>query len=302
MQPIWDALIALSRGPGSYRSRELEPIVSGLLALARARSTKDPREAEQFVGPLVHYVPEAAALEQLSDLPPEDRLRVFDKLVEGLEKPEGSREKLRRNALSLLAGYLATVAAGGSPSLSLTEGHASRWPAITAWAYLTGGLGEKVVWTSSFDGLGRLVARELLRPLRFDEPPTCDFALDEAAVLVDPKLADPLVHLKVKQARLLTVELLPGVNVSIPIGEASVQSAPKPETNRPIRAPEPSPRDAIGALADAIWPHIRVRLEDYLAGAPRQDYSGEGDENAQRNRGKRKGGQPQLPLGSPKRY
>lgn len=300
--PIWDVLIALSQNRSSYRSSDMEPIVSALQALIKARTIKEPREADQLIRPLLHYVPEAEGLRHLTDLAPEGRLRVFDKLVESLDKPETAREKLRSNALSLLAGYLATVAAGGSPSLSLTEGHASRWPEITAWAYLTGGLGEKVVWTSSFDGLGRLVARELLRPLRLDEPPTCDFAFDEAAVLVDTKLADPLVHLKVKQARLLAVELLPGVNVSIPIGEARVQSAPKPDTNRPGRVPEPSPRDPVGALVDAMWPHIQARLDDYLAGPGRHDYSVEDDENTQRSRGKRKAGQPQLPLSNPKRY
>ncbi len=248
------------------------------------------REAEQALG-------------QLDDIAPEGRLRLFDKLVEGLDKPESLREKLRRNALALLAGYLATIAAGGSPSLTLAESHASRWPEITAWAYLTGGLGEKIVWTSSFDGLGRLVARELLRPLRLDEPPTCDFAFDEAAVLADAKLADPLVHLRVKQARLLTVELLPGVNVSIPIGESGAQSVSKPEINRVTRVPETTARDPLGVLAEAMWPHIRTRLDDYFAGMQRDEDSGRDDESEQRSRGKRKSGtQPQLPLSSPKRY
>ena len=302
LQPIWEALIAVSHGRGSYRPSEMEPIVSALLGLIKARSAGDPREASQLLGPLLDYAPEAESLEELNDLAPEGRLRVFDKLVEALDKPDAAREKLRHNALGLLAGYLATVAAGGSPSLSLVEGHASRWPEITAWAYLTGGLGEKVVWTSSFDGLGRLVARELLRPLRLDDPPTCDFALDEAAVLVDAELTDPLVHLKVKQARLLTVALLPGVNVSIPISDSSVQSASKADTNRPARVPGPSPSDPVGALVDVMWPYMRTRLDEYMAGPQRHDYSNQDAENAQRNRGKRKSGQPQLPLGNPKRY
>jgi hypothetical protein len=302
LQPIWDALIAVSQGRGSYRSKEMEPIVSALQGLIKARSAKDPREASQLLRPLLHYAPEAESLEELSGLAPEGRLRVFDELVEALDKPEAAPEKLRRNALGLLAGYLATVAAGGSPSLSLVEGHASRWPEITAWAYLTGGLGERVVWTSSFDGLGRLVARELVRPLRLDDPPTCDFAFDEAAVLVDAKLTDPLVHLKVKQARLLTVALLPGVNVSIPISDASVQSASKADTDRPARVPEPLPSDPVSALVDAMWPRLRTRLDEYMAGPQRRDYSTQDDENTQRNRGRRRSGQPQLPLSNPKRY
>jgi hypothetical protein len=303
LQPIWESLIAISSGRASYLSSESEPIVSALRGLSRARSDKDVREVDQLIRPLLHYVPEAELLEQLNDLPPESRLRVFDKLVEALEKTEIGRDKLRRNALAMLAGYLATVAAGGSPSLTLAEGLASRWPEITAWAYLTGGLGEKIVWTSSFDGLGRLVARELTRPMRLDEPPTCDFAFDEAAVLIDPKLSDPLVHLRIKQARLVTVELLPGVNVSIPISEGSSQSITRPDTNRPTNVPEFSPRDPLGSLVDALWPHFKARLDNYLATSERNSYSPQNEESNQRNKGKRKsGGQTQLPLNNPKRF
>ena len=280
----------------------MEPVISALQSLLRARAAKDPREAFQLIRPLLDYVPEAESFGRLDEIAPEGRLRLFDKLVEALDRSESAREKLRRNGLALLAGYLATIAAGGSPSLALTESHASRWPEITAWAYLIGGLGEKVVWTSGFDGLGRLVARELLRPLRLDEPPTCDFAFDEAVVLADAKLADPLVHLKIKQARLLTVELLPGVNVAIPIGESGAQGIPKPDTSRATRVQETTTRDPIGALVDAMWPHIRMRLDDHLAGLRRDEDSGRDGESAQRNRGKRKSGTSQLPLGNQKKY
>src|SRR5690606_30239228 len=139
------------------------------------------------------------------------RLRLFDMLVDRLDRTN-ERDFARRVGLAFLAGYLATIAAGGAPSLALTESSAQRWPEITAWAYVIGGLGERVVWSSGFDGLGRLVARELMRPLRLDEPPMCDVALDEVQVLVDPQLSDPFVHLRLKQARIVSIALLPGVN------------------------------------------------------------------------------------------
>jgi hypothetical protein len=302
LQPIWETLIALSKGRSVYRSSGIVPIVSALDGLMTARLTKDPQEASSLIEVLIDYVPEAKELSQILDIAPEGRLRLFDKLVESLDKPETAREKVRLNALALLAGYLATIAAGGSPSLTLAESLASRWPEITAWAYLVGSLGEKVLWTSSFDGLGRLVARELLRPLRFDEAPTCDFAFDEASVIADAKLADPLVHLKVKQARLLTVELLPGVNVAVPIGESSSQNVLRPGTNRTTRVTETPARDLSGALADAIWPYIRVRLDEYFVGMQRNEDASIDDESTQR-RGKRKpGSQTQLPLRNSKKY
>jgi hypothetical protein len=246
-------------------------------------------------------VPEADEFDQLPDLAPEMRLRLFDKLVAGLDNPQSSRAKLRRTALALLAGYLATVAAGGAPSISLAENHASKWPEILAWAFLIGGIGENVVWTSSFDGLGRLVARELIRPLRLEEPPTCDFSLDEGNVLADPKLSDPLVHLRIKQARLVTVALFPGVNIAVPIADLSPQAATKnPEPAKQFRPPEIRSNDPLAAFADALWPHLRTRFEEVVRSAQQ---GGDDDDNSARGRGKRKSGsQSQLPLGSPKRY
>jgi hypothetical protein len=303
LQPIWETLIALSQGHNAPKSAELEPVITALQALRRARSDQDKQEARHLMRPLLAYAPEADTFEQFSDLTPELRLRLFDKLVEGLGDTQSERTSRRRNALAVLAGYLATVAAGGKPSLTLAETHASRWPEITAWAYLIGGIGENVVWTSSFDGLGRLVARELLRPLRLDEPPTCDFSFDEAAVLADSKLVDPLVHLRVKQARLVTVGLFPGVNISIPIAESSAHGAGKPDANRPPRAPEVRIPDPLAAFADALWPHIRARIEDYLRSSPNSDLATQEDEGSQRSRGKRRSGsQPQLPLSNPRKY
>jgi len=187
----------------------------------------------------------------------------------------------------MLAGYLATVAAGGKPSLKLAENHASRWPEITAWAYSIGGIGEQVFWTSGFDGLGRLVARELMRPFSLNEPPSCDFSLEEATALADTQLSDPLVHLRIKQSRIATVAILPGVNVSVLFSESLAQEPPK-ESGRTDRQtsfdPAGSGRDAAALIADAIWPHIQPKVRELV-------------KTTQGNRGKRKSAsQSQMPL------
>ena len=289
LQPLWNTLLGLSHARNATRSNEVQPFVDALQALGQARQEKDKFEAAALVRPLLALVPEAKAFEQLTDLTPELRLRLFDTLILELNESKGDHSGLQQDALKLLAGYLATVAAGGAPSLSLVESHALRWPEITAWAYLIGGIGESVVWTSSFDGLGRLVARELFRPARFSEAPTCDFGFDEAVVLADSKLSDPLVHLRIKQARLVTVALFPGVNVSIPIAESATARI---EPNRVARPSDyiNSTRDPMAALLDAFWPYLRVRMEDYLR-----------VENSQRERKKKTGPQANLPLGTSKK-
>jgi hypothetical protein len=301
---IWDCLVEVSFDDRSGSRGDLGPVVESLWALRKARLIGDNQEARRMAIPLYGIVREAEAFNELSDLTPEMRLRLFDRLVDGLSS---SNDAMRRNVLAFLAGYLATVAAGGAPSLSLAESTAQRWPEITAWAYLVGGVGERVIWTSGFDGLGRLVARELIRPLRFDEPPTCDFALDEAAVLADSKLADPLVHLRVKQSRVVTVALFPGVNVSIPIGESSAQDSARSESARSTRPTEisvasnPNP-NFLAAFADALWPFLKARLADQARYGQEAENAFKSTEDLQGTRSKRRhGSTSQLPLNSSKK-
>lgn len=281
LHPIWTVLAACVF-PKSHRD-EFRSVVSAVMALRDARLAADEFEARAFSHPLLELVPEAEPFSKLPELTPESRLRLFDTIVACLGT-ESEHATQRKVALAALAGYLATVAAGGAPSLALAESLAGRWPEITAWAYLIGGVGEKVLWTSAFDGLGRLIARELQRAFRLDESPTSDFALDEMTVLADRALKDPLVNLRVKQARLVTVAIFPGVNVSVPIGEPASLSSMKPEAARS------QSQDPISLLADAIWPYLRRRVDDCV----RDSVTGE---IRRSERTKRKGAaQSQLPL------
>ncbi len=297
LHPIWASLAGASG---------VEPIVESLVELRDARLREDKEEARRFAAPLVGSIPEARLFDKLADLTSEQRLQVFDKIMDSLEATMG-REPMRRSGLTLLAGYLATVAAGGSPSLTLAQSSAQRWPEITAWAYTVGGIGERIVWTSAFDGLGRLVARELLRPLRLDEPPTCDFALDEAQVLVDPKLSDPLVHLRIKQSRIVSVALLPGVNVLIPISDSAGQEPRKPESGWTKRQAEPPAAahtggDPLAVLADAIWPYLRIRLEGSFRSAQGTGPAFRESEKSPSSRGRqRPTSQSGLPLREPEK-
>ena len=297
IQPIWASLAVAELQVGG--PSELAAIAESLRELYRARSSKDADEAARLAAPLLDSISEARSVAGIGALTPERRLQLFDTIVAGLDAPNIGHEFFRRTALTFLAGYLATVAAGGSSSLNLALAHAARWPEIAAWAYTIGGIGERVVWTSSFDGLGRLVARELLRPLRLDEPPTSDFALDEATVLVDTKLQDPLVHLRIKQSRVVSVALLPGVNIFMltadPTGYEA--SGPEPRTARQPAAPNVSQTDLMAMLADAIWTYLRTRLDNLLRSSQGQSAPGRDSEKSQASRGRQRSAtQSGLPL------
>lgn len=292
LQPIWSSLSCLSRQNPRSVEPDLRFITDSLFRLQEAKHNKDSNEITSFIKPLFSSVPEARTFMQVPVLAPEQRLRVFDDLVHNLRALPLKETSARRNGLALLAGYLATIAAGGVPSLSLAENNSRHFPEILAWAYVVGGIGERVIWTSSFDGLGRLVARELMRPFRIDEPPYCDFALDEANVLIDPKLSDPLVHLKIKQAQSVTIALMPGVNISVPLAPAALADI-RHQPSQGSRQVETIRRnkDPLSILADALWPYFQAQIEEYI--------SSEGGQKTSRS--KPRGSSPKLPLSDSKK-
>ena len=289
LMPIWGVLSSLNT-PEQPSTGGLTEIVRALEALSGARDHGDADEFHRITGALRHVVPEVELFSAFNDLSPEKRVHLFDRLIQLLDQRKED-DPVRRQALTFLAGYVATVAAGGGPSLSLTLPHRENYPEILIWAYVLGGIGEHCVWTSSFDGLGRLVARELMRSFRLDDAPSADFAIDEADVLIDPQLSDPLVHLRIKQSRVLTVSILPGVNIFVPISPDMAQDVRGPAEDR--GEPSDAPADPMAVLASAMWPYFQTLMEH-------RDYSGDARNSSsgrsKRSRSKREGTQSKLPL------
>lgn len=264
--PLWKCLFALNGRQKEYEEEQLRPLIIALDALRSARSIGDPSEASFLAKPIFELAPEVSLFDRLMEMTPERRLVLFDQLINKFREID-PRATDRRNALALATGYLATVAAGGSASLALLEDCADEYPELTGWAYLVAGIGEEVTWSSGFDGLGRLIAREFQRPLRLDDPPTCDFAFDEAAVLADKDLKDPLVHLKIKQAKILSVSLFPGVNISIPVSDSESAEIRDRNVEELDELVERERRDekregVLAILAEALWPYLLPLVVD----------------------------------------
>ena len=265
-QPIWSALINLHEISHGKDPSDNDFIAKSLLILTAARQSKGDDEAKAFGKSLLAFVPEAGELARLSQMPPETRLNFFDHLIERLSAATREDRQPEAACLSLIAGYLATVAAGGEPTLSLAEEVSEQFPTVLAWAYAIGGLGENVVWTSSFDGLGRLVARELQRPFRLDEPPSSDLSLDEAVCLVDNKLSDPYIYLKLKRS-VANISILPGVNVSVPtsFGQPKiVEKQPRLLSETTVQPINNQRNDLASILIDAMWPQLQSKIEQLV--------------------------------------
>ena len=109
--PMWRCLGTLSSNQPDTSEEEVFPLIMALNALQEARACSDPNEASQFVGPLLTAIPEAQDFRRLPEIAPESRLELFDDLVNIFRKTDRTAF-VRRNALGLVIGYLATVAAG----------------------------------------------------------------------------------------------------------------------------------------------------------------------------------------------
>jgi hypothetical protein len=246
LEPIWQILRALS-GLRASLSKEQDAIVSAIQSISRSRNLGVDEVDAIREG--LWLVPESAMLDKIETRSAEDRLRIFDQLVKTILGDPNSNE--RRLSLSFLAAFVSTMAAGGSSSLSLAEEVSDPIPEILAFAYVLAGSGEHASWSGAFDGLGRLVSREITRTFSLEEGPSCDFLSSEALVLVDRELKDRLVYLKLKQTRVATAAIMPGVNIQLPFAEALEQP-------RNREAP-PQPRvvvDPLAALADALMPYL----------------------------------------------
>lgn len=292
LMDIWTVLTAVSSPMPHSVSPDLRDVVQATARLHMARASG---QSETDAIQTALDMPQTEFLRRLESAPPEARVREFDRLVAALDASRSSRERAN---LLFAAGYLVTVLAGGSPSLGMAERLLHRWPQVTAWAYVLGSLGETVTWTSGFDGLGRLVARELSRPFRLDEPPTSDFALAEANIVVDRGLSDPLVHLRIKQARVLSVALLPGVTIAVPIVEATsseTRPAPRSADTGDRKPSTPASSDPMAILADALAPHLIERLKEWVSAPTPKEPSTTGSSRSSRSRGAKR--DAELPLG-----
>jgi hypothetical protein len=267
--PLWAVLAVLSTGylnpPEPYKR-----IVDALMSLRRARKKK----ADEFkvLQNAFGLVMDKEFLSGLTLASPEERLKAFDTLVRIINEQRTAPEL--RVELTFLAGYLTTVAAGGSASLGLASKVSQSAPEIVGWAFLIGGLDEQITWSSGFDGLGRLVVRELMRSFRLDDATSADVSADEAHVLVDKQLVDPLVHLQLKQTRIASVALFPGVNVQVPFTEHVQEprrSVDSKRSNQPAAAPRASAaEEALQAIANLLAPMILDKLQDVPSSLSRE--------------------------------
>ena len=123
------------------------------------------------------------------------------------------------------------------------------------------------------------------------EPPLADFAIDEALYLADRQLADPLVHLRVKQLRTISVAIYAGVNLNVALAEQRQEQ--KPAARMPKSSSQSAEDSVLSLLVEALLPILESRLSQP---ARRSSSAVYGVKKPTRTRPDREKSEPKLPL------
>lgn len=148
----------------------------------------------------------------------EQRVALFDKAAEGLVRFEPNvHQSFRALGEFMVAYFAARIGGSASAHMSLLTRLLSSHPMVALWYGVASALYKPEIWGAEFDGLGRLTLKELAFPLRFDDPPHCDIAVDELVVLVDPGADLQSLRFRGAMRKALNVEVALGVDVIIPL-------------------------------------------------------------------------------------
>lgn len=220
---------------------------------------------------LVSIVPVLRPLVDLEAMPAEERVRFLRYLrarMPPLATPEWP-------LFAFGAGYVISRIGSAERDLRLADTFEAGKSAVLAWAMVAGSLGATTFWTDAFGGLGRFVARELIRPLHLLDPPTCDISYDEVR-LFDEKSSR--LRLRSANRNALAVSMLPGVTMHFGMGEPD-RSASRPSET--ARYPQPDlagvsnvSDDQLEALAERLAPYLRSLLGINQKAAPKNRKAG----------------------------
>jgi len=210
------------------------------------------------LGELLSTVPALRPLIELEAMSAEERVRFLRHLqsrMPPLATPEWP-------LFAFGAGYVISRIGSAERDLRLADTFDAGKSAILSWAMVAGSLGATTYWTDAFGGLGRFVARELIRPVHLLDPPTCDISYDEVR-LFDEKSSR--LRLRSANRNAVAVSMLPGVTMHFGVGEPD---RPAPRPSETTRDPQPGlgsvsnlSDDQLEALAARLAPHLRRHLE-----------------------------------------
>jgi len=242
--------------------RLLSEICNKIQGISGARTSNGDLLEGQALKSLVDFVPLLSRIQFVLDLPAEDRVRLFRQLRAGIE---GIADQDRVFVL-FAAGYVLSRIGGAERDLRLAEAFDGDQEEVLTWAAVLGGLGADAFWTDAFDGMGRLVARELLKPVDIFDFPNCDISLDELMVVSGGQPSSK-ARFRSANRNAATVELQIGVSVQFGlVDEDRLRNQPLESAQRTTPASKIAiaEDDALRSLAGQLFPHLQKLFEQHF--------------------------------------
>lgn len=216
--PFWSVAFGLPENgvPHSEVGRLLSDAVRELMVSSLSSST--------VVRLARHYEP-ARELMMLQTYSAEDRVKSFDRLS---TKVGTAPSDEARAIEDFCLAYAAVEIGGGSTRhAGLLQEYGERRPLVWLWFGLLSSIGEGDKWHPAFARIARLVQRELEYSFDPWDPPRADIALDEFLSMQHVSSRSSwLAQLPRAHARVLAVEVSPGVPFQFSIGSVERREAP----------------------------------------------------------------------------
>ncbi len=220
---VWQVLSGSARLSQGSDRRALEPLSSLFDYAHDAGNANDTGELVQL---LAREATEHFHLPELAECakgPQVERVRALDRLAEQLLP--GPRSPVLDALLGLGASF---IDPGASVLPDLLRKHAQRLPLAPIWLGAFAGALAPLRVLSDHQGLGRLVAKNLLAPNDFQTRPACDIAYEELSRWISPGKSSQRLELRGMAARTLAVEIVPGVTCAFAHGRSEIVAAPSP--------------------------------------------------------------------------
>ena len=246
---IWAALACLGGDSKSARPR-LQVDRCLMQAVEDVRNSRTL--ALSTIDTFAKEVPELKNLAVLDSIGPEDRVRLFDRLIGVLREQTQTGSGLARNILRFSLGYVVGRIGAGELNLGLLREIRAEHPATMVWGAALPALFRPYRWGKTFDGLGRLVGRDLLAPLHPKDAPTADISLDELRSTMNPGVAYKRLPFRTAQQGFALVEIAPSVHHAVRLqsaGQMPQQAIPARGNGQP-ELPIPSAKGEPGARSE----------------------------------------------------
>jgi hypothetical protein len=284
---ITDVLLSLLPGSNSSPSGTIDLLVRSCRFLHHSQASPEGFGlSESLLDEFSSRVKELSVLRHFQDLSAEDRVRLL-RNMQSFNRLDGDLDG--RRLFSFAAGYVLSGVGGAERDLRLAEAFGPLGADVLAWAATIGSLGATAYWTDAFGGLGRLVARELLRPLHTSDPPTADIAFDELKVIESQKPRSGRAF-RPSSRSIAAVGLKPGIVVQIGIADDDRSRAGSVDSTAATRQADSKlgalGPEALHGIADQLRPYVRELVAQEMDKAS----------NAGVRRTGRRGAAPQLPL------